>query len=37
MTPPQVGPVLSIEDEAKLELGLRLKRETAASEAQGNA
>lgn len=33
MTPPQVGPVLSIEDEAQLELDLRLKRETAASEA----
>ena len=38
MTPPRVGPVLSIEDEAGLELDLRLEREaTAADEAQGNA
>jgi polyisoprenoid-binding protein YceI len=29
MTPPRVGPVLSIEDEAQLELGLRLNREAA--------
>ncbi len=37
MTPPRVGPVLSIEDEAGLELDLRLEREPAAGEAQGNA
>ena len=29
MTPPRVGPVLSIEDEARLELDLRLNREAA--------
>ncbi len=34
MTPPQVGPVLSIEDDAGLELDLRLKREPATGEAQ---
>ncbi len=33
MTPPQVGPVLSIEDEAGLELDLRLEREAATGEA----
>ena len=34
MTPPQVGPVLSIVDEAGLELDLRLKREPAIGEAK---
>jgi len=33
MTPPQVGPVLSIEDEAGLELDLRLERKAADDEA----
>ena len=32
MTPPRVGPVLSIEDEAQLELDLRLERKAAAGE-----
>jgi polyisoprenoid-binding protein YceI len=32
MTPPRVGPVLSIEDEAQLELDLRLERKGAAGE-----
>ena len=32
MTPPQVGPVLSIEDEAGLELDLRLEREAAVDD-----
>ncbi len=34
MTPPQVGPVLRIEDDAELELDLRLEREPATGEAQ---
>jgi polyisoprenoid-binding protein YceI len=37
MTPPRVGPVLSIEDEAGLELDLRLERKAATGEAQRNA
>jgi polyisoprenoid-binding protein YceI len=37
MTPPRVGPVLSIGDEARLELDLRFGREAAASEARGSA
>jgi len=32
-TPPQVGPVLSIEDESGLKLDLRLEREATADEA----
>ena len=37
MPPPRVGPVLSIEDEAGLELDLRLERKAATGEAQRNA